>query len=87
MDHHCPWVGNCVGILNHKYFWNFLLWAFLGTLQVSIVLVSHRGFDHIGEDFFYLIASVMSFAFSLSIGALLAVHTYMIAQNLSTIES
>ena len=35
MDHHCPWIANCVGFNNHKYFMNMLLYSSLILIFVS----------------------------------------------------
>ncbi|XP_072177705.1 palmitoyltransferase ZDHHC16-like [Diadema setosum] len=36
MDHHCPWLNNCVGHFNHRYFMLFCIYMWMGTVYVSI---------------------------------------------------
>ncbi|XP_053548549.1 palmitoyltransferase ZDHHC16 isoform X1 [Bombina bombina] len=36
MDHHCPWLNNCVGHYNHRYFLSFCLFMTMGCIYCSV---------------------------------------------------
>ena len=49
MDHHCPWLGNCIGWRNYWYFFIFLTGSVvvcIWLLVMSVYKMSHTGVNH-----------------------------------------
>ncbi|KAK6271015.1 hypothetical protein POUND7_008113 [Theobroma cacao] len=40
MDHHCLWINNCVGYWNYKAFFTLVLYATIGSIHSTIIVIS-----------------------------------------------
>jgi len=96
MDHFCPWLNNCIGFYNHKFFVLFV--AYMAMITVFMVFVMTPVFVNIvsnmeqitldlkDQEFHVSLTYLMLCLLSVGLSAFFIFHAYLVLFNYTTIE-